>query len=216
MAERESRNLRQEDNRPFFEKYSKLIVGAVAAVLILIGIYVAYKYLYKAPLEKEASAALFQAQVQFERDSFALALTNPGGGYLGFLEIIDEYGSTKAGNLANYYTGISYLYLGEYEAAIEYLEGFSPAGDITPIMKQGALGDAYSELKEYDKALSKYSKAASYDNDYLAPFYLLKKGRLEMKLGKSDASLKTFKSLKDKYPQSSFAANVDKLISMVK
>jgi hypothetical protein len=49
------------------------------------------------------------AQQQFEKDSFQLALTNPGGGYSGFLDIIDSYSGTKTANLAKYYAGICYL-----------------------------------------------------------------------------------------------------------
>ena len=44
--------------------------------------------------------------------------------YLGFIDIADDYSSTKAGKLANYYAGLSYLYLGEFENAIDYLEDF--------------------------------------------------------------------------------------------
>lgn len=220
MAERKQQNPLAgnlpEDNRPFLEKYSKAITGAVSAVLVVVGIYMAYTYLYKQPLEKEAAESMFQAQFQFERDSFELALANPGSGYRGFLEISDKYSSTAAGNLALYYAGISYLHIGEYDAAVEYLKDFSPAGNITPIMKHGALGDAYSELGDFDRALSSYSKAVTYDNDYLSPYYLLKKGRLEMNLGKSGDSLKSFNQLKDKYPNSSFAANADKFITMLK
>lgn len=220
MAQRKERNLGNSnlsgDNALFWEKYQNLIMGVVIAIIVIIGIYMAYKYLYKAPMEKEAAASLFQAQVQFERDSFALALTNPGGGYIGFLDIIDEYGGTKAGNLAQYYAGISYLHLGKYKAAIEYLEDFSPSGTITPIMKQGALGDAYSEIEQYEKALNHYENAVSYGNEYLAPYYLLKKGLLELNLDKKEASLQTFQKLKKKYPLSSFASNVEKYITMVK
>lgn len=205
-----------EVEKSFMDKYSKIITGVVAGILVLVGIYMIYMYLYKQPLEKEASESLFQAQMQFERDSFALALTNPGSGYRGFLEISDKYSSTAAGNLALYYAGISYLHLGEYDAAVDYLKDFSPAGTISPIMKHGALGDAYSELADYDRALSSYNKAISYDNEYLVPFYLMKKGRLEMELGQNENSLKTFNKLKDTYPNSSFASDVDKYITMLK
>lgn len=199
----------------FLEKNQNLLVGIITAIVVLIGAYMAYSFLYQKPLEKEASASMFQAQVQFERDSFALALTNPGGGYMGFLDIADEYSSTDAGNLANYYAGISYLHLGEYDAAIEFLKDFSPVGDVTPIMKQGALGDAYSEKENYEKALSYYSEAVSYKNEYLTPYYLFKKGMLEMNLEKNEASYNTFTKLKEEYPNSEFASNVDKYIAMV-
>ena len=81
------------------------------------------------------------------------ALQNSNGDYLGFLDIIDEYGSTNAGNTANYYAGICYLHLGEYDAAASYLEDFSANDNVLPIMKNGALGDVYSEQGQMDKAI---------------------------------------------------------------
>ncbi len=49
----------------------------------------------------------------FESDSMDLALNGNGANY-GFLDIIDEYGSTPAGNSAHYYAGYSYYSKGDY------------------------------------------------------------------------------------------------------
>ncbi|MBK7476312.1 MAG: hypothetical protein IPI11_10005 [Haliscomenobacter sp.] len=96
----------------FYAKHQKTIVALAGGVLFVIAAFLAYKFLYLGPREKEAGEQMSQAQKQFERDSFAVALTNPGGGFSGFLDIIDNYKGTKASNLANYYAGISYLNLG--------------------------------------------------------------------------------------------------------
>ena len=106
-----------------------------------------------------------QAQFQFERDSFALALTNPGGGYSGFLDIIDNYGGTKAANLAHYYAGISYLNLGQYDVAIEYLNDFKAKDEILPITKYGAIAAAYVNYRILDQAISYYKKAINAGNN---------------------------------------------------
>jgi len=95
----------------FLDKYQDKILMGVAALLIIVAGYFAYKYLMLAPKEKEAIAEMSQAEMQFEKDSFTLALDNPGEGYMGFLDIIDEYSGTKAANISKYYAGISYLNL---------------------------------------------------------------------------------------------------------
>jgi len=51
---------------------------------------------------------MFFAEQYFEKDSLKLAM-NGDGTNPGFIQIIDEYGSTKSGNLARYYLGICYL-----------------------------------------------------------------------------------------------------------
>jgi hypothetical protein len=56
---------------------------------------------------------MFQAVRYFESDSLNLAL-NGDGNNLGFLQIVEDYSGTKAGNLANYYAGVIYLKQGNF------------------------------------------------------------------------------------------------------
>src|SRR5690625_7567216 len=111
--------------------------------------------------------------MQFERDSFENALLNPGAGNMGFLDVIDEYKGTSAANLAKYYAGISYLKLGRYEAAASYLEDFKAKGKVTPITKYGALGDAYFEMEQYEKAILSYKKKVNSNmNKFITTKYM--------------------------------------------
>lgn len=197
----------------FLEANQKWVYGILGGVLLIIGGVWAYKNLYQKPRQAEAVEQMFQAQMQFERDSFALALTNPGGGYSGLLDIIDNYKGTKAANLANYYAGICYLRLGQYEAAADYLKTFKPAGKIGPIMKYGALADALSELNQLDDALSTYKKAVDAGvNDAITPYYLKKYGMLSEKLGKYGQAKEAYERIKRDFPSSPIATDIDKYI----
>jgi tetratricopeptide (TPR) repeat protein len=197
----------------FFHKYqSHLIIGVGVIILIIAGFF-AFKYLWLEPREQEASEELFRAELQFEQDSFALALENPGEGYMGFIDIADKYGMTKAGNLANYYSGISYLQLGRYEAAIAYLKDFKPTGNFTPVLKHGALGDAYSELGENEKAIAEYKKAVnSKSNEFITPYYLYKLGMLLRSLERDDEAVGFFEQIVEKYPNSTQVRDVEKYL----
>jgi len=204
----------KESAQGFIEKNQFLVLGAILGVLLLVGGILAYSLLYKAPREKKAASAMYKAEEQFSRDSFALALENPGGGFDGFLDIIDNYNGTKTANLAKYYAGISYLNLGVYETSIEYLESFSPGGDVLPITKYGALADAYSEMNDFDKAIGLYEKAVNTTkNDLLTPYYLKKLGLLQQKQGNNEAAQKAFMRLKNEYPDSSEGQMADKYLS---
>jgi len=204
----------KESAQGFIEKNQFLVLGAILGVLLLVGGILAYSLLYKAPREKKAASAMYKAEEQFSRDSFALALENPGGGFDGFLDIIDNYNGTKTANLAKYYAGISYLNLGVYETSIEYLESFSPGGEVLPITKYGALADAYSEMNDFDKAIGLYEKAVNTtNNDLLTPYYLKKLGLLQQKQGNNEAAQKAFMRLKNEYPDSSEGQMADKYLS---
>lgn len=200
----------------FMEKNQKLVFGLGIAFIILAGGYLFYQNLYKAPREKEAMEQMFKAQEQFERDSFALALTNPGGGYVGFLDIIDSYGGTKAANLANYYAGVAYLNLGQFDAALDYMKSFSPDGQIGPVMKFGVLGDVYSEMDQMDNAMSNYNKAIKAgDNEVLTAYYMKKLGMLHEKNGNLADARSFYERVKADYPDSPYASDIDKYITRV-
>ena len=203
----------REQAQDFFERNQKYILGGLAVVVVLFGAWFVYKNLILKPKEKEAIGQMWKAEEQFFKDSFALALNNPGGGYQGFVELEKKYGGVRSGNAANYYAGVSYLNLGQYEAAISYLKDVKPKGNILPIMKFGALGDAYSELGKFDQALSYYKKAANTKkNDALTPIYLLRYGMLNEKLEKYADARKAYQEVTDAYPSSLMAKEAEKFL----
>lgn len=204
----------QEQTQYFLERNQKYIIGGLFLAVLLVGAFLAYKQLYKAPREKEAMEQMFKAEQQFQRDSFALALNNPGEGYPGFEGIISDYGGTKVGNLAKYYAGLSALRTGQFDKAISHLNSFKAAGNITPAMSNGALGDAYSELENYSQALSAYEKAAkSVANDFSTPYYLWKAGMLAKKQGDSGKAQKYFEQIKNDYPTSVQGEEIDRYLN---
>jgi len=203
------------DTTDWFEQNQKTIVGALIGLAILVGAFFAYQNLIRKPKMTEAASQMYQAQNQFERDSFSAALTNPGGGFPGFLAIIDDYSGTPAGNVANYYAGVSYLHLGDFNKAVEYLNDFSASGATMPIMKNGALGDAYSELGDFDKAISYYGSAANSNNEFLTSQYLKKLGMLYEKQQKFDLAKTTYEKIKSQFPTSDAGKEIDKLLGRV-
>ncbi len=200
----------------FFEKNQKLISYVLIGIALLAALYFAYKYLYIGPREKDAANSMYKAEEMFAKDSFALALENPGGGFDGFLGIADNYSGTKAANLAKYYAGVCYLNLGKYQEAVDYLEGYSASDNVTSVTKTGALGDAYAELGNKEKAMDLYKKAAgAADNDVLTPYYMFKVAMMYQAEGKAKEAAEQLQSIKTKYPDSPEANNAEKLLSRV-
>lgn len=198
----------------FFGKYQKQLLIAGGAILLIVGGWLAYKFAYQKPRQKEAVEQMAQAEYQFQRDSFALALANPGGGFPGFADIAKKYSGTGAGNAALYYAGVSSLNLGQFDAAISYLEDFSPSGHLLPAMKYGTLGDAYAEKGDLGKALSMYKKAADEENnDVISPYYLKKVAMLSQKQGDAAGAKSAWQKIKSDYPKSNEARDADKYIT---
>jgi len=197
----------------FFEKNAKLISIIFGAAVVVALLLLATHRFYTIPHETKAKEQIFTAEQYFEKDSFNLAL-NGDGNYPGALDIIDNYGRTPAGNLAKYYAGISYLHLGKYKEAISYLEDFKTNDLLLKPISTGAIGDAYAELGNKDKALKYYEEAADMkSNAFTTPIYLLKEGRMLESMGNKEKALATYQIIKDKYGDSNEGRMADKYIA---
>ncbi len=190
----------------WFEKNQKYVLGFVGVIAVAVLGYLAFIYFIQDPKEKEAMSEMYQAQSYFDqaltapaKDSIYGLSLNGGNGKYGFLDIIDTYGSTKAANLANYYAGMAYLNTNDYKNAIAYLDEFKSDDAMLGPLAKGAIGDAFVQLDQNDKALGYYETAATMQqNDFTSPRFLLKAGITAMKLGNKDAAIKHFKAITDK------------------
>jgi tetratricopeptide (TPR) repeat protein len=187
--------------KSIWEQYQQYILYAAGGLLVLILGWVLYKKLIVEPRQKEAIESVWQAELQFSRDSFQMALDNPGGNYDGFVAIADKYSGTAYGNLANYYAGVCYLHLGDFDNALNYLSDFNAPNDIMKAVKNGCLGDVYAEKQDYDKALSYYEDAVeACDNDLVAGYYLKKLGMFHEFQGNPEKAQNAYKKLLRDFP----------------
>ena len=197
----------------FIEDNQKLITIVVLVIVGAVAIYLGFKRFYLGPLNQEAQSQMFMAERYFERDSFDLALYGDEN-YYGFIDIIEEYGITKSGNLANYYAGISYLHLRDFESAIDYLKDFNRKGQLVGAVSYGAIGDAYNGLEEHEDAVDYYMDAAGYnENKFTTPLYLMKAGKTYEILGEYEKALEVYNKIKEVYPESSEGREIDKYIT---
>ncbi|MES2332452.1 MAG: tetratricopeptide repeat protein [Bacteroidota bacterium] len=197
----------------FWEKFQKPVIIVVTVLVVgILGWYAYTEYILK-PKEEKAADALFKAQQYFALDSSNMVL-NGDGQNKGALYVINTYGGTKAGNLAKYYAGISYLKLGDFNNAVKYLKDFSTDAKQVQLVAYGCLGDAYSELKKNDEAIASYKKAAStFDKDESnSAEYLFRAALLEETSGKPKEALELYKELKEKFPKTDKGFLADKYI----
>lgn len=204
----------------WIEKNQKLILGIVVGALVLALVYLAYQRFVKDPNEAEAANELTQARSSYTtalettnlnvKDSlYRVALEGKNGKY-GLVDIASKYGSTKAGNLANYYSGMSFLHLKEYKNAIGHLEDFSSDDMVLGALAKGGIGDAFMQLGQAEEALQEYEKAfASNVNDFTTPRFLFKAAIAAIDLGKSDKAVQYLNRIKDEYADSDYAKQVD-------
>tara|TARA_B110000459_G_C16508025_1_gene446591 strand:- start:174 stop:854 length:681 start_codon:yes stop_codon:yes gene_type:complete len=200
----------------YIEDNQNKLMKIVAAVVAVIALFIAYQNLYLEPQALEAQSEMFNAEIYFEKDSFNLAL-NGDGQYLGFIDIADQYSSTKQGKLANYYAGLSYLYLNDYDNAIDYLNDFKSDDIVLSSLALGSIGDAYLELDDKNKALSYYKKAANNDeNSFTTPRYLMKQALILEYNNEYDGALEIYLNIQENFNESRESQNIDKYIYRAK
>ena len=197
----------------FLIKYKNVLLGAVAALVIVVCGYLGYKHFISEPKEAKASEALFRGEQYFGAESYELALNGDSLGYAGFLKIADEFSGTAAGNLANAYSGICYAQLGKYEDAVKYLDKFNGKDQLVAPAILGTIGNCYAQMGQLDKAAATLIKAANRANSLsLSPIYLIQAGLIFEKQGKNAEAVEAYKQVKNKYANSYQAMDIDKYI----
>ncbi|HIA11352.1 MAG TPA: tetratricopeptide repeat protein [Flavobacteriales bacterium] len=200
----------------YIDENQKSLSIIIIAIVCIVGGFFAYKKLYVAPKELEAQSDMYVAEQYFRKDSLNKAI-NGDGNYLGFLDIIDEYSVTPSGNLANYYLGICYLKLGNYQNAIEYLTAYDSDDEMVSSIARGATGDAYMELGETENALEYYLLAANNKrNDFTSPIYLMKAAMVYEELQDFEKAVEVYKDIKSNFAETKEGLEVEKYLSRAK
>lgn len=199
----------------YVEDNKNNLMVIVLAIALGFSAFFAYDRFYVQPNENNALTEMYMAEKNFEQNKYQEALDGDEQ-YAGLLEIIDTYSGTNAANLAEYYAGISYLKLGDAEAAIEHLDNFSSDDEMLAPIAKGAIGDAFSELGQNEEALNYYVKAAELrTNNFTTPVYLMKAANAAYSLGNTDQALSLYTRIQDEFASSREGQNISKYISRI-
>jgi tetratricopeptide (TPR) repeat protein len=182
----------------WIEDNPKIVFGVLGAIVLVVGGFFGYRY-WAASQDDQAQREMFQAIRYFEADSLNLAL-NGDGNNLGFRQIIEDYGMTDAGKLANFYVGFIYLKQKQFKPAILYLEDFKAKDLLVQARAYSLIGDAYMELKDYENAVTYYNRAADYKpNKFFSPVYLMKAALAYEKLNQNEKAKAIYQRIIDQY-----------------
>lgn len=212
--------------RGFWGKFSKPIIYVGGAIILLAAAWLGYKYFVKLPKEQQANDVVFITQKYFAEFSnapsdsskkiIAEKVLNGDGTNPGALKIISRFGGTDAANLCEYYAGACYLNLKQFDKAIKYLKEFDGNGaDQIQSRADGMIGDAYAEQKKNEDALDYYKKAADVNkkDEFTTSEFLFRAAMFAESIGKTKDAVSLYKEIRDDYPTSDKAANVDKYLA---
>lgn len=200
----------------FVESHQGLILAVLGGIVAVVALYFVLNQYVWGPREDAAKNEIFKAQQMFARDSFQVALDG-NDEFMGFLDIIDEYGSTSTGNLAYAYAGICYKNLGEYDEAIKCLNKFSGSDELVSPAIIGSIGDCYWDMDNASKAVDYYMKAAAKaDNDLLSPLYKKRAALAYLSMDKKSEAVKLLEGIVTEYPNYADMTEVMKFLEIAK
>jgi tetratricopeptide (TPR) repeat protein len=214
--EGKSKTTAPQGKQTVFEKYRNYFYIGGVAVVAIVG-YLFYSSSSKKQANIDANIDMIGAVLDYERDSISKAINGDGGSTTGLIEIVDEYGSSDAGNLARYYLGTAYLKQDSLDEGIEALEAYKKGRSMVSAAAYGALGYAYEQKGDFEKAAENYKEASKTpkENLYTTPFYLAHAARNYESAGNNEEALKVYKDIRSKYPLSEQMrdGSVDKYIA---
>lgn len=206
----------------WIEKNQKIIYTILGLFLFSLLAYLAYTKFVSEPKEVKAANHLAYSKAAFNTaelatvniDSLYNMALNGADNQFGLLEVANKYSGTKAGNLAKYMAGMSYLKTFDYKNAINMLGKFSSDDEILGPLAKGKMGDAFADINQPEDAYSYYKQAADMkSNNFTAPLYLFKAANTALELGKFDEALSMFQKIKNSYPNAEEAKGIDTFIN---
>lgn len=220
-AEQETLGEAMNRTELFFENNGRKLTYVFLALLAVAALVFGYRALIMQPRAEKAAEMIAEAQTRFEAENpdYELALSGDANG-AGFLDVVDQYGSTPSGNLAKHYAGICYLRQGDLENAAAYLAKFSPVkgipGAIINAQNYGLQGDVAVEQGNYAAAVKFYDKAVkAADNNLTTPMYLRKAALAEQAQGNTKRAAELYERILASYPASMDAREAEKLLGGV-
>ena len=189
-----------------------LILSALAYKLIYVKMIVE-------PKEEEAIEKLWQAESKaFDENDWETSIYGDSLGFFkGFKQLSEKYSGQKAGQIAQYNLGISFLNNKEYENAILALKKVSFDDEILGTITLGAIGDSYLQLGAVSDALEYYTKAYNRrDNDLTSPIYLMKAALCHEIEENYDDAIKLYEMIYKNYPNSKNAITAEKYAESLK
>ena len=198
----------------FVEDNRNIIISIIGFIILIFIIIYGYKNFYQIPLNTKAQKELFVAEQYFEKDSFQIAL-HGNENFVGLINIIEEYKNTKSGKLALYYSGISYLHLGEYTNAIKMLEKYDSDDQLLLSIATTAIGDAFSEMNQPKEAIEYYKKSINiHNNELTTPRTLMKCAKIYETEQNFEEAHKCYNKIKSDFPEA--IKNIEKYIHNTK
>lgn len=206
----------------FFKNNEKIIYGVLLGILVVVILIVALFRFIITPRNQKAAEAILAPIEQYTiglstGDSLSFSTALEGNEETdGFLTIIDDYGSTKAGNTAKYYAALCYLQQRNYDEALDLLLQYKKKDQNVWYSAQMLIGDIYDEQGDVESAKKYYKHAIKGNTELVAPVAAFKLGMLYEREESWNEAYDNYKFIEDEYYERYNQMGVSKYLERAK
>ncbi len=189
-------------------------VGGILLVVVL-GLWF-YSNNMRANNER-ATTDLAKVYSFYDNGQYLIAINGiPERNIAGLQSIVDNYGSTSAGNTAKFYLASAYYNTQEFDKALKYFDDFSGSTSLLTNSALAGMGACYEAKGDFKKAAENYEKAALKNaDDPNVPDNLMNAARNFGRTGEKERAVELLKRVKRDYPTSTAARDVDRYIAEI-
>jgi tetratricopeptide (TPR) repeat protein len=202
------------DSRRWIEENTKILsyvaIGLVGIVVI--------GFLWsrnRSDSNDKATTMLAKVTPYYDEGKYDMAINgNPQEGTQGLQAIVDEHGSTQAGELAKLYLANSYYALKNYDKALECYDDVSVSDKLVSSSALAGAAACYEAKGDFSNAASYFEKAASKNMTIVqGPENLQRAAVNYAAVGKKEKAIELLQTLKKEFPTSTYAREVDRFIA---
>lgn len=198
----------------WYETNKKIVNGVLTGVVVIAIIVVAYMNNVNSNNVK-ANTELGKVVTYYDQGKFDLAISgNLQENIRGLQSIVDDYGNTKAGELAKFYLANSYFAQGDYDKAVKYFLSVSVSDELITASALSGAASCYEAKKDFEKAAATFEKAAYKSaKDVNVAENIFHAARNYLAAGNKEKASELFKKVKKEYPTSIVAREIDRWIA---
>jgi len=200
----------------FYDRNKKNISIGIVTVVVIAAVVFGYLK-NRGDDNQKAFVQLGRVFETYDAGDFQLAIDGaPEKNIPGLKSIVDNYGSTKGGELARFYLANAYFQLSKYDEALKEFEDFSPPDESLACSRLSGIAGSYEGLGRHREAAEYFERAATQDSkDINAAENLNNAARNYGEAGDKAKAIEVYKRLKKNYPTTNFAREADRFISQL-
>lgn len=194
---------------------NKKIVNGVLTGIVVLGVVLLVYMNNISTNNTNATSELGKISPYYDQGKYDVAINgNPQDNLRGLQAIVDDYGSTKAGELAKFYLANCYFAQADYDKALKYFLDVDANNELVTVSSIAGAAACYEAQGNYEKAASMFEKAAfKYAKDVNAAENMFHAAKNYLLAGSKEKAAELFKKIKKDHQTAAIARDIDRWIA---